>query len=99
EKDYFRLVHEGARQSEPLLPSARQRARAPVNIAVDVSQINYSISPLLYSLALQPVDVRIEIYVLPDRQVLIEAELLRHVTDALTNLVNLLEYIETRNAR
>src|SRR5689334_22824063 len=43
--------------------------------------------------------MRVKVYVLPNSQILIETELLRHVSDRLSNFVCLAQDVEARNAR
>src|SRR5215216_5734482 len=91
-------MHERACEREPLLPPARQRPRAATREIVNVSQVDYGLASPFQPLALQAIDVSVEIYVLPHGQVLIEAELLRHVANVLANFVSLFQYVETGNA-
>ena len=98
EKDHLRRVDDGAGQRQPLLPSAGELACAPVHVGLDPGQRLHLARALCSALAGETVHARIEIDVLGDRQVLVEAELLRHVADVPPDLRRILANIHAQDA-
>ena len=99
EEQHLRFVRGRARQREPLLPPATQRARelAPPLLETEVSEL---LGDARRSrAATESVDRGVEAEVLLDRQVIVEAEFLRHVADAASDAFGIVDDIDTRHLR
>ena len=79
EQQQFRLVQQAGRESEALLPAARQRA-GQLCLARRQSQAIERIGDALATVV-EAVDARGEVEVFGDRQVFIQPEPLRHVAN------------------
>src|SRR5262249_61393032 len=97
QKHPARLVYEGAGQGESLFPSARQLSRAAVEVRFEMGQRDGVVFPPPQVIATKPVDAGVKFDVFDYGQVFVEAELLRHVADALANLIGLRHAIETEH--
>src|SRR5690606_19581085 len=83
----LRLVHDAGGEREALLPAARQRARElvlPIGQSESVERPVDIVAPRR-----ELVEPRDEVEVLPDREVLVEREALRHVADLALDQVGL----------
>jgi hypothetical protein len=98
EKQQRRLVDRRASQRHALLPAARERARELVAPLAQADLREQGLDPLRALLGRQVVDPAVKLQVLLDRQVLVQAEALRHVTDALFDLLGLLGDVEADHA-
>ena len=71
------MMAAGERQA--LLPSAGELAGAAIHVGLDAGERLHFAGALCGALAVEAVDARIEIHVLGDGEVFVQAELLRHV--------------------
>src|SRR2546428_11221680 len=78
-----------AAQGEPLLPAAGELSREPAKIRLQAVQFhNVGHSPS-QPVRFEAVDAPVKLEALLDRQIAVQAEILRHVTDPLANSLRL----------
>ncbi len=82
EEEHFRFVDQRTGQCETLLPTAGQRAGQLMNATIQRGHLHHRLTARCEPIALESVDPAIELEVLQHGQVGVQAELLRHVSDA-----------------
>ena len=97
-KNHLGRVDDGTRESEALLPSAGKLARAAIHIWLNAGKSLKFACALGGSIARQAIDAGVEIHVLSDGEVFVQAELLRHVADVASNLGSILANVHAENA-
>src|SRR5258706_4529162 len=95
EKEECRLMEHGAAESETLLPAARKLRGQAIQIGCEAVELDNFIDAALQARGLQAVDAAVELQVFRDGQVVVEAEVLRHVADALAHGFRLGPPVET----
>src|SRR2546426_2319263 len=85
EEKKLRLVQHGAAESEALLPAARELRGKAIQIGFEAIEFDNFVDAAPQARGLQAVDTSVELQVFRDGQVVIEAEILRHVADALAD--------------
>ncbi len=85
QKENVRLMHNCSAEGHALLPSSRQAARDLVLLSLEPRKGKHPANLFFAVLIRHAVDARKEIEVLANRQVVIQREFLRHVTDALAD--------------
>ena len=83
------FVQHRATQSQPLLPAPGELARRPIQVRPQAAQGQNVIQALAQPGRRQAVDAPVELQILRHREVVVEAELLRHVADPLAHLLGL----------
>ncbi|MPM96558.1 hypothetical protein SDC9_143722 [bioreactor metagenome] len=81
EKEYLRLVEDGAAEGEPLPPAARERRGGFVLTPHKSRELDHFVDTPLFLRALKPVESRVEVEVFQDGELRVEREFLRHVAD------------------
>jgi len=94
EEKESRLVQHGATEGEALLPSARKLRGQAIQIGLQAVELDDFFHAALEPRGLQTVDTAVELQILLDGQIVIEAEILRHVADALAHGFRILAHIE-----
>ncbi len=97
EEDDAGPVHHGAGQRQPLLPAARQLAGQPVLLALEARHVDGPGLALAGLGTAQAVDPAEEAEVLPDGEVVVEAEALAHVADAALDALRVLRDVDTED--
>src|SRR5207253_8212777 len=87
QKYKLRLVEQGTSQGQPLLPPPRQPRCPPVEIWLNANLLEEFLLASPRVAGRQAVNAGIEIHVLSRRQVFVEREFLRHITDRLAHLL------------
>src|SRR5262245_2624518 len=90
----LRRMHDTGGERQPLLPAARQRAGQLILPLGEAEPLQRAID--LLADRLQPIEPRHEFEILPDRQVLIEGEALRHVANLELDTVALGDDVEPK---
>src|SRR5215469_4608584 len=98
EKEYGRVVKNGAAEGQPLLPSTGKSAGESAASLGDSGHAEHVVFSFGTAFAGNAVDAAEEIDVLVDREVVIERELLRHVADGAADIVGLGGDVETVDA-
>ncbi|CAN0627283.1 protein of unknown function [Burkholderia multivorans] len=78
---HFRLVQARGRQLQPLADAERQRGGPLVGAGLQLEAHQRPLDGLVRALAFHPVELRVQVEVLPHRQLLVQRERLRHVAD------------------
>src|SRR5262245_5011219 len=94
EQQELRRMHDAGGERQPLLPAARQRAGKLILPLDEAESFQRAID--LLADRLQPIEPRHEFEILPDRQVLIEGEALRHVANLELDTVALGDDVEPK---
>src|SRR6266446_763078 len=94
EEKECRLVQHGAAESEALLPPAGKLRGKPIEIGLEAVQLDNFVDAALETCGLQTVNASIELQVLRDGQIVVEAEILRHIADALANAFRIGVYVQ-----
>jgi len=81
EHEQLRLVNGGGREREPLFPAARQHRRAQKAVGLEVRLREYGFDAAAPAGASNAEDLRGEVEILEDREILVEREALCHVAD------------------
>src|SRR5690348_4294932 len=84
-KKYRRLVHQRTPERETLLPSAGEAPGKPVDIISEIVGLNRLRDLFLHRLPFELIGPGVKLQVLHHREIVIQAELLAHVADALAN--------------
>ena len=86
-------------QGEPLLPAAGELSREPAKIRLQAVQFHNFVHSPSQPVRFEAVDAPIKLEVLRDRQIVVQAEILRHVTDPLANSLRLGADVEPLHLR
>ena len=78
-------MQHSAAESEALLPAAGELCRQPIQVGCEAIELDDFLHAALKARGLQAVDAAIELQVFRNSQVVVEAEILSHVADALAN--------------
>src|SRR5258708_27540362 len=90
-----RLVQHGAAEGEALLPAAGKLRGQAIQIGREAVELDNFVDAALQARGLQAVDAAVELQVFRDGQVVVQAEVLRHVTDAFANGFGIGANVET----
>src|SRR6267143_5378005 len=85
EKEERRLVQHGAAESEALFPATGKLGGQAILIGCGAVELDNFVDAALQARGLEAVDAAVELQVFRDGQIVIEAEVLRHVADVLAN--------------
>src|SRR5262245_51613985 len=99
EKQYWRLVQDGAPQGQALLPSTREQTCRRISLLFKAGHLQNLLFPFSSQMFRNAVNAGVEIEVLLHRQIVIERKFLRHVTDALLDRLWICIHAETANER
>src|SRR5467141_2175851 len=95
EKKERRLMQHGAAESKALLPATGKLRGQAIQIGCEAVELDNFIDAALQARGLQAVDAAIELQVFRDGQIVVEAEVLRHVADALAHGFRFGPHVET----
>src|SRR5712692_678834 len=95
EEKQFRLVQHGAAESEALLPATGKLRCQAIQIGREAVELDDFVDTALQARGFQAVDTSVELQVFRDGQVVVEAEILRHIADALADGFRIRGDIET----
>src|SRR6266446_5492125 len=89
----LRFVHvmRGDEESDAIAGKLRGQ---PIEIGLEAVQLDNFVDAALETCGLQTVNASIELQVLRDGQIVVEAEILRHITDALANAFRIGVYVQ-----
>src|SRR6185437_5304341 len=96
-KEHGGLMHQAAPQCQPLFPAARKASGQPVHVFLEFVRGDGFLDLLVQRLSSQLIGPPIEAEVLQYGEVVIQAELLAHVADPLTDCVALSPHVEAFN--
>src|SRR5260370_14216042 len=85
EEKKFRLVQHGAAEGEALLPSAGKLRGQAIEIGFKPVELDNFVDAALEACRLEDVTAHAELAIFRDGQIVVKAEVLRHVTDALAD--------------
>src|SRR5712664_1016179 len=85
EEQELRFVQHGAAEGKTLLPPARKLRSEPAEIRAEAIELDDFIYASLQTLGRQAVDAAVELKILRDREIVVEAESLRHVANVLAH--------------
>jgi len=94
EEEDGRFVQDGAAEREPLLPAAGEGARQGAPLLRQAGHPEDGIGPLRQPCRRHAIDAAEEFDVFPDREIVVERELLGHIADGLLHVLGLAGDIE-----
>src|SRR5260370_723434 len=89
EEKKLRLVQHGTAEGEALLPAAGKLRGQAIQIGCEAVELDNFVDAALQARGLQAVDAAVELQVFRDGQFVVQAEVLRAVTEALANVFGL----------
>src|SRR5712664_1900888 len=89
-----RLVQHGAAEGKALLPATGELRGQAIQIGCEAVELDNFVDAALQARGLQAVDPSVELQVFRDGQIVIEAEVLRHVADTFADGFGLGAYVE-----
>src|SRR5215831_2082825 len=91
------FVHQGTAQREPLLPTTGKTAGRPIQVIAQLVVSNRFFNLPLKRFAGELVSASVKAQVLKDREIVIQAELLAHVSNAFAHCISLAAHIKPFN--
>src|SRR5260370_10676111 len=85
EKEECRFMEHGAAEGEALLPAAGKLRGPAIQIGCEAVELDNFIDAALQARGFEAVDAAVELQVFRDGKIVVEAEVLRHVADALAH--------------
>src|SRR5436305_10384811 len=92
-------MQHGAAERETLLPASRELGGEPLHVRCEPVRGDDRVHACTKSVRRKPIDTAIEREVLFDSEVVIQTELLRHVSNALAHEFGIGSYIDVIDAR
>src|SRR5258706_4780986 len=93
------LVQHGAAEGEALLPSAGKLRCEPSEVGAEAVELDDFVHAALQAIGRQAVDAPVKTQIFRDGKVVVEAEPLRHVADALAHSFWVFPYIQPQDVR
>ena len=97
QKQHLRFMNDGASQCQPLLPASGKAPRYELFLSYKVSHFQDLPLSLSKLIICHSIDACIKIQILLDRDIIVEAELLRHVASMLSYLCIFLHYVISKD--
>src|SRR6266550_3174818 len=91
------LVQHGAAEGEALLPATGKLRSQAIQIGCEAVELDNFVDAALQARGLQAVDTAVELQVFRDGQIVVETEILRHVTDVLADVFGIGADVEAFN--
>src|ERR1700694_625966 len=88
-------MEHGAAEGEALLPAAGKLRCEAIQIGCEAVELDNFIDAALQARGFQAVDATVELQVFRDGQIVVEAEVLRHVADVLANSFRIGPHVKT----
>src|SRR5882762_3165267 len=93
------LVQHGAAEGEALLPSAGKLRCEPSEVGAEAVELDDFVHAALQAIGRQAIDAPVKKQILRHGKVVVEAEPLRHVADALAHSLGIFAYIQPEDVR
>src|SRR5271169_4165266 len=88
-------MQHGAAESQPLFPAAGKLRRQAVHIGSEAVELDNFFDTAFESSSIEAVDAAVKLQILRDRQVVIQAVILRHITDALAHDLGIHAHVQS----